>query len=233
MKLTKLIVGSAACAAVVFALGNSTTQAQNLITDPSFENQTAAPNPNPTGVPGWSTFNGAAFSQTVAHTGSWSMLTPGGGGGFSVPGAFENFAASAGESFTLSGWVFTPNTLTAGENDFAILQLSWYTGAPPSNYGVGGNGTAGVDIGAPAGTPPPGTVPLPPGVWTFASVTATAPAGTQSLGAFLLDINADANATFNFDDITLTATPAPEPSTLALVGMALGIPFYFLRRRTA
>ena len=99
MKLTKLI-GSAACAVAMLVLGNSTAQAQNLITDPSFENQTAAPNPNPTGVQGWSTFNGAAFSQTVAHTGSWSMLIPGGGGNFSVPGAFENFAASAGETFT-------------------------------------------------------------------------------------------------------------------------------------
>ena len=91
-----------------------------------------------------------------------------------------------------------------------------------------------MDIGDPAAPAPPTTVPLPEGVWTFASVTAVAPAGTQSLGAFLLDINADSNATFDFDDISLTVTPAPEPSTLALAGMALGIPLFFIiRRRTA
>ena len=35
--------------------------AQNLFTDPSAEGQVGAPDPNPTGIPGWSFFGGSAF----------------------------------------------------------------------------------------------------------------------------------------------------------------------------
>src|ERR1700733_1128840 len=153
--------------------------AQNLFTDPGFEGQVTAPNPNPTGIPGWANFGGAQFSTTYAHSGSWSLYTPDNGGGYSVPGTYQVFAATPGEQFTLSGWVYTPNVLPVNGNDFAILQLSFDTGTPPNNYGgAPSSGPAvGVNIGQPAGG---GGVPLPQGVWTYASVTATAPATTAS-----------------------------------------------------
>jgi hypothetical protein len=193
------------------------TQAQNILTDPGFENQTAAPNPNPTGVPGWSTFGGANFFQTpLAHSGNWVMDTPDAGGGYSVPGAFETFAATPGETFTLSGWVYTPNVLPVNGNDFAILQISFFAGTPPNNYGgAPAVGPAiGVNVGEPAGG---GGVPLPQGTWTYASVSAPTPAGANSVEVFALDINADANADFYFDDLSLTVVP--EPTTLALLGL--------------
>ncbi len=169
------------------------------------------------GVPGWANFGGANFLQTgLALSGSWVLDTPDNGGGYSVPGTYQDFAASPGEQFTLSGWVYTPNVLPANGNDFALLQLSYYTGSPPNNYAGGmGLGADGVDVGQPAG----GGVPLPQGVWTYASVSGTAPAGTNSLGAYLLDINADANADFYFDNMSLTVVP--EPGTLGLTAAGL------------
>jgi hypothetical protein len=130
----------------------------------------------------------------------------------------------------LSGWVYTPNTLPTAGNDFAIFQLSFYPGTPPSNYGIGtGTGTFGVNIGQPAGG---GGVALPEGAWTFASITGTAPAGTGSIGAYILDINADVNADFYFDDMSLTVTPVPEPATLSLCALGLaGIAGLRFRRK--
>jgi hypothetical protein len=210
-----------------FAFTALSASAQNLLTDPNFDLGIAAPNPNPTGVPGWANFGGAQFLATPLALSSPNVLyTPDNGGGYSVPGSYEVLAASPGETFTYSGWVYTPNILPVNGNDFAILQLTFFTGAPPNNYG-GGTGTSfGVNVGQPAGG---GGVPLPQGTWTFASITETAPAGTASLGAYILDINADANADFYFDNMSLTV--APEPSSFALIGLGAAVTFYFVRRR--
>jgi hypothetical protein len=216
MKIKNLMICAAAGAGAL-TLTVSTSQAQNLLADPGFELGLTAPNPNPNGVAGWANFGGTAFLTTpLAHSGTAVLDTPDNGGGYSVPGTYQDFAASPGETFTFSGWVYTPNVLLVNANDFAILQLSFFTGAPPNNYagGTGVGSAVGVNIGQPIGG---GAVALPQGVWTYASVTATAGAGTQSMGAYILDINADANADFYFDDMSLTAVP--EPTTLALVGL--------------
>ena len=202
----------------VFTLAaGQSSRAQSVLADPGFELRLTAPNPNTNGVAGWANFGGAAFLSTpLAHSGQYVLDTPDGGGGYSVAGTYQVFAASAGETFVLSGWVYTPNVLLANANDFAIFQLSFFTGSPPNNYGGGSavGSAVGVNIGQPAGG---GGVALPQGVWTYASVTATAGAGTHSVGAYILDINADANADFYFDDMSLTVVP--EPTTLALAGL--------------
>jgi hypothetical protein len=218
-RVSLVLVCVAICALV------STTSKANLLTDPGAEQEISAPNPNPTGIPGWSFFGGSAFLTTpsLAHSGTNVVDEPGGGGGYSVPGAFQNIPASAGQTFTLSGWVYTPNLLVSNSNDFAILQLSFWTGSGYSNAST----VVGVNVGTPIG-PGPTTVALPQGVWTFASVTATAPAGAGGVGAYALNINADANAHFMFDDMVLV----PEPSTvaMALTGL-LGLVAFAKKRR--
>jgi len=214
------------------------SRAQNLLADPGFEQELTAPNPNPNGVAGWANFGATSFLTTpLAHGGTNVLLTPAGTGGYSVPGTYQDFAATAGQTWVLSGWVYTPNLLVSNSNDFAILQLQFYTGAPPNNY-AGGTAVGpaiGVNVGTPIG-PGPTTVPLPQGVWTYASVTGTAVnAGinhVNSVGAYLLDINADSNATFYFDDMTLTETAVPEPSSiiLALTGLC-GLAVFAKKRR--
>jgi hypothetical protein len=229
------VLTSLACA-VAFALAMSTTsRAQNLLTDPGAENEISAPNPNPTGIPGWAFFGGSGFLTTpVAHSGTNVVDMPGGTGGYSVPGAYQVFAATAGQTFTLSGWVYTPNLLVSNSNDFAILQLSFFTGAPPNNYAGGTQISAtGVNIGTPIG-PTDATVSLPQGVWTYASVTVTAANvglnHVNSVGAYLLNINADANAHFMFDDLTLTVVPEPSSLALVLSGLAGLVAFGWKKR---
>ena len=230
---------SLACAGVFTLAMAGTSKGQQLpntlLADPGFEQELSAPNPNPTGVAGWAAFGGASFLTTpLAHSGTNVELTPGGGGGYSVPGAYQVFAATAGQTFVLSGWVYTPNLLVSNSNDFAILQLSFYTGAPPNNYG-GGTGLSvyGVNVGTPIG-PGPTTVPLGQGVWTYAAVTGTALNQglnhVNSVGAYILDINADSNATFYFDDMSLTVIPEPSSILLALTGLC-GIAVFARKRR--
>jgi len=220
-------LASTFASAMTCGLLTSGAWAQNLLTDPGFENQISAPNPNPTGTPGWANFSGAGFLSTpAAHSGSWVLYTPDDGGNYAVPGTYEDFAASPGEVFTLSGWVYTPNALVTNSNDFAILQMSFFSGSPPSNYATGTNlATDGVNIGDPIGG---GAIPLPQGVWTYASVTGTAPAGTNSMGAYILNIDADSNADFYFDDMSLTV---PEPASLGV--LAIGSLAFLRRRRRA
>jgi hypothetical protein len=209
MKRVSMFLSAIAC----MGLAATSAWATNLLVDPGFESQTSAPNPNPTDVPGWANFGGTSFLNTpLAHSGNWVLDTPDNGGGYNVPGTYQEFAASPGQVYTFSAYVYTPNALVSGSNDFAILQLSWFTGA---NTGGSADGTNGVNVGTPAGG---GGLALPQGVWTLASVTATAPAGTNSLGVYLLDINADANADFYFDDASLTL--APEPATFSLLSIA-------------
>jgi hypothetical protein len=224
-KRVKILSGIACVAAFTLAM-STTSRAQNvLLADPGAEQELSAPNPNPLGQAGWAFFGGATFLTTpFAHGGTNVVETPGGAGGYSVPGAFQNFAATAGQTFVLAGWVYTPNLLVSNSNDFAILQLQFYTGAPPSNYGGGTavGGAIGVNIGTPIG-PGPTTVPLPQGVWTYASVTGTAVNvglnHVNSVSAYGLGINADANATFYFDDLDLHVIPEPSSILLVLTGL--------------
>ncbi len=80
MKMKTLIV-SLSVVGVCMLVSAQASHAQNLFTDPSAEGQVGAPNPNPTGIPGWS-FSAAQHSQTPSRTpGTESVNTPGGAGG--------------------------------------------------------------------------------------------------------------------------------------------------------
>ena len=211
------------CCAALGAVAMS-TQAQNLLVDPGAELQTSTPNPATGYGQGWAFFNGATFSQTVAHSGTWSIADVG-AGGYTVPGAYQQFAAAAGQQFTMTGFGLTTAALTTGYGD---LQITYWSGPNGTGSNLGtvetspGNAypSAQINSGTPVNT------------WTALSVTATAPVGTQSIDAYAITIDATA-APIYFDDMTLTATATPEPSTLALAGMGGMAMLSLLRRRKA
>jgi len=231
-KRVKQLLSLACAGAFTLAMAGTASAQGNLLADPEFTLGLTAPNPNPTGIPGWANFGGASIVPIgFGFEGPNALYTPDNGGGYSVPGTYQDFAASAGQAFVFSGWVYTPNNLPTLGNDFAILQLSFFTGAPPSNY-AGGTALSvyGVNVGQPAGG---GGVPLPQGVWTYVSVTGTALNQglnhVNSVGAYILDINADANADFYFQSMSLTVVP--EPSTIALVLTSLAGGLLIIRKR--
>ena len=224
MKTIGKLLGGTAFAAGVLIFVPVTTQAQNLLTDPSFEAQTTAPNPNPSGLPGWSLFNGAGFSTAEALTGTHSLIEAG-GGGFSVPGAFQQFNTGPGVAWTMTGNVLGTTAPGAGTT-FSILQLTFFSGP----NGTGSNlGTVETSPGNALGSAAQLNASSPLNTWIPLSVTAHGPAGTESVQAFAITIDQNP-ITGYFDDMTLTA--APEPSTLALLGLsAAGIPFLLRRKK--
>ncbi len=225
MTKTFKTIGAAACIAAV-SLSVATSHAQNLLVDPSFENQT------PPASGGWNLFNGAAFSNAHARTGVESMLDSG-GGGFSVPGSFEIVPATAGTQYDLTGFGFAATAPGAASS--GILQITFFSGAggTGANLGsidisTGGNatGAGNAQVSNPVGpTSPLGQwIPLDTGI-------AQAPAGTLSMEAFTLVLDSAPTAVY-FDDLSLTQVAVPEPSTIALLGVSLlGIPAIWRRRK--
>jgi hypothetical protein len=208
----------------VFALATTTTSMANLLTDPGAENATTAPNPNPTSIPGWSFFNGAAFSSAFAHSGT-NSLGDVGGGGFQVPGDYQQFAATAGQQFTMTGFALTPTAIAGGAN-FGQLQITFFSGPNGTGSDIGTVETGGV--GAKASAQVNSTSPV--GVWIPLSVTATAPAGAQSMQAFTIVIDQNATAVY-FDDLTLDLIPEPSTIAMTLTGLLGLVAFGWKKRR--
>jgi hypothetical protein len=223
MKTLLKTIGATTCVAAL-AFGVTTARAQNLLVDPSFENQTPATSG------GWTLFNGAAFSTAHARTGTFSMLDSG-GGNFSVPGSFETFAASAGQQYDLTGFGFAATAPGAGTS-IGLLQITFFSGV-----GGTGNNLGSIDISTGGNATGAGNAQgsgtinstSPTGQWIALDTgIAQAPATTQSLEAFTIVVDQSPTAVY-FDDLSLVQV-VPEPSTMALLGLALAsIPV--LRRR--
>jgi hypothetical protein len=213
---SKIITASVS---IVAALALS-AQGQNLLSDPNFASGTAVAS----GIGGWSTFNGAAFSTTYTFGPTTFSMKDSGPGGYTVPGSFQYVAATAGTTYLLTGYAFIPTAL-ASASDQGFLQITFV------NSTFGNLGTVQTSPGNALVSTPIISNTSSTGTWIQLSATATAPVGTAYAEPFTLVLDADAPTAVYFDDLSLTVVP--EPSTLALAGLGLATGLFFIRRRMA
>jgi hypothetical protein len=214
---TKIITASISMVAA-FAL---TAQGQNLLSDPNFASGTGVAG----GFGGWTPFNGANFSTNYTYGGgSFYSMENSGPGGYSVPGAYQYVAATAGTTYLLTGYAYIPTAL-ASASDQGFLQITFV------NSAFANLGTVQTSPGNALVSTPIMNNSSPTGTWVELSALATAPVGTAYAEPFTLVLDADAPTTVYFADLSLTAVP--EPSTLALAGMGLAMGLFVMRRRLA
>lgn len=153
-----------------------------------------------------------------------------GGGGFSVPTAFQTFPANPGDTFDLTGFGLAPTALPAGAT-FGLLKIVFSDGTgdlqiPAANVVNGNNNTSafpGVESSNFSNT---GTT------WQSMQATAIAPAGTTQALAFAIFVDESAGTVY-FDDMCVEITPVPEPSSMALVSVLMLGAVAFRRRKAA
>jgi len=210
------------CVAICTLAMSTTSRAQNLLVDPGSEGAVTSPSGN--GVGGWTFFNGAVFSTDFAHAGTNANKLAG-PGGFTVPGAYQTFPASGGQVYTMTGFGLTPTTIAAVANSWGALQITFFAGPNGTSNNLGtvetspGNAKVGNHIDS--------TSTL--SNWIPLSVTATAPAGAQSIQVFDLVLDQTPTKVY-FDDQSLVLVPEPSTVAMALTGL-LGLVAFAKRRR--
>jgi PEP-CTERM motif len=213
----------ALAAAATMLVGASVKAAPvNLLACPGFEaseggisaaggDQTMAQ----TGSP-WSSWNawaaGAFYTQSVAYSGTQS------GKNYSGPnaGIYQSVPATAGLTYEASAYFLNRSggdALNGAQTDDVRITFK----------DAGGSNLGGAIVSTPLGA----STPLD--TWTFASVQAVAPAGTQKVEFMLFFSNPAATGGALYADST-SLTVVPEPATLGVLGLS-GLALLSRRRK--
>jgi hypothetical protein len=236
MKMLNKIIGGSVIALAAFALN---TQAQNLLTDGSFENGNIVVTV-PAGAAlglgdvgnGWdSNFGGATIVESDMSSatsapldGVKALLTVNAVGNNWNPvgtyqlvgGGVNGVNINVGSTYTLSvyGLQDSATPLSGTYGTPIDIQLQFFNAALVNvqTTETGWSALGAVDT------------------WKNYTVTGTAPAGAVYAAPYIMfmDNGQTSPDIVYFDMATLTV---PEPSTLALLSLGLAVPFYFIRRR--
>lgn len=206
MKRSFLVAGALSLAAIGAVKAN-------LLVNPGFEVGTAPGNPDVYGAAGWIAFGNVYNTSSPnpgaagPHSGTGSLKEFGTFPG--VSGAFQSFAAAAGQPWSLSGFGLNASSDPMQPDNFGLLKISFQDAA---NNEILGIESAHITILSPLDQ------------WQALAASGVAPAGTDHVNLFALFVqpNFNGGAAF-FDDVS--ATPAPGS------GLLLGLGALLLRRR--
>jgi PEP-CTERM motif len=215
--------------ATALALAAALPAAANVLANPGFEADAATGNPPAPGASGWTTFglSWTASGPAEPTRNGIGSLRLDGPGSFSVPGAFQAFPATAGQTWDLTGHMLSTGMLPP-DATFGLLKIVWSDGfsfLPPGVVIIGQPNY--VDYGIEA---------LPfldagsaPGAWQFAQAQGVAPVGTTEVFIFALLVD-QSPGTVYFDDMAAGVVPEPSMAAMMLLGLA-GVAGIARRRR--
>jgi PEP-CTERM motif len=220
-----LIVTKTTCLAI-FALATASTSMAATLVNGGFESAAAPGAPT-----GWSlNLSGATgvTSTTYARSGTQSLVIDSTGAGqWASPNVSQSFAAAPGEEFSFQGYMLRSGSIAGGS--FGILKMEFRDAANATLEPPGGTISIGAfAFGGVESLPRLIDANVGQDTWLFTEARAIAPAGTTSVGFFVLNVNQTEN-TMYFDDISVTLIP--EPSALALTGLGLACFVGFRRRK--
>jgi hypothetical protein len=188
----------------------STVSAANLLANPGFENPSTAPGVEYFGAPGWSDFGGTTFTinnlvvgPAGPHGGSQVLKT------FGFGGVFQQFAASAGQTWNADVWALndTADLMTGGQ--VAAINIEWINAA---------NVNVGTVLGGAINS---STVS---NVWQNLTASGVAVAGTAFARVVLINgpfAGDPSGGAPRFDDASFSVVPVP--AAVWLFGSALGL----------
>jgi hypothetical protein len=193
------------CAAVAL-VGAQAAQA-NLLVNPGFETGTAPGNGDVYGAAGWTSFgnvfNVSAGNPTPVgpHSGTGALKEFGTFPG--VSGSFQSFTASAGQAWSLSGYILNASSDPMQADNFALLKISFQDASNNELLGIdSAHITAATAVDQ----------------WLFVTANGVAPAGTAHVNLFTLFVQPNfAGGSASFDD--LDGSQVPAPASVALLGL--------------
>ena len=188
----------------------STASAVNLLANPGFENPSTAPGVEYFGAPGWSDFGGTTFTinnlvvgPAGPHGGSQVLKT------FGFGGVFQQFAASAGQTWNAGTWALNDTADIMAGGQVAAINIEWIN-------------AGGTSIGAVLG--PTITAATATNVWQNLTVSGVAIAGTAFARIVLITgdfLPGGQGGAPRFDDASFSVVPVP--AAVWLFGSALGL----------